>query len=59
LTTLLYKAENSGGILSLITTNKGLRNGVYSYKGCLTNTYLGDRFQLKATNLDLLITSDF
>jgi alanine dehydrogenase len=36
-----------------------LRNGVYTYKGCLTNTYLGERFQLKSTNLDLLITSDF
>ena len=59
LTTLLYKAEINGGILSLITTNKGLRNGVYSYKGCLTNSHLGERFQIKATSLDLLITSEY
>lgn len=58
LTSLLLKAE-TGGILPLITSHEGLRNGVYTYKGCLTNTHLGERFQLKSTNLDLLITSDF
>lgn len=58
LTSLLLKAE-SGGILPLITGHEGLRNGVYTYKGCLTNTYLGERFQLKSTSLDLLITSDY
>ncbi|GAB4495808.1 MAG: alanine dehydrogenase [Saprospiraceae bacterium] len=58
LTSLLLKAE-SGGILSLITSLEGLRNGVYTYKGCLTNAYLGERFQLKSTSLDLLITSDY
>jgi alanine dehydrogenase len=58
LTSLLIKAE-TGGILPLITSHEGLRNGVYTYKGCLTNTHLGERFQLKSTSLDLLITSDF
>ncbi|MBV6439557.1 MAG: alanine dehydrogenase [Haliscomenobacteraceae bacterium CHB4] len=58
LTSLLLKAE-SGGILPLITGHEGLRNGVYTYKGCLTNAYLGERFQLKSTSLDLLITSDY
>lgn len=58
LTSLLLRAE-TGGILPLITAHEGLRNGVYTYKGCLTNAYLGERFQLKSTSLDLLITSDF
>ncbi|MEY3243525.1 MAG: hypothetical protein RIR11_4964 [Bacteroidota bacterium] len=58
LTSLLLKAE-SGGIFNLITSLSGLRNGVYTYKGCLTNVYLGERFGIKNTNLDLLITSDF
>jgi alanine dehydrogenase len=58
LTSLLLRAEH-GGVLSLITSNEGLRNGVYTYKGSLTNAYLGALFQLKSTNLDLLITSDF
>jgi alanine dehydrogenase len=58
LTSLLMRAE-SGGILPLIIAHEGLRNGVYTYKGCLTNTYLGERFQLKSTDLGLLITSDY
>jgi alanine dehydrogenase len=58
LSSLLLKAE-TGGIIPLITSHEGLRNGVYTYKGCLTNTYLGERFQLKSTSLDLLITSDY
>ncbi|MEQ1745881.1 MAG: alanine dehydrogenase [Saprospiraceae bacterium] len=58
ITSLLLKAE-TGGILPLITGDEGLRNGVYTYKGCLTNAYLGERFQLKSTDLDLLIMSDF
>lgn len=58
LTSLLLRAE-SGGIHALITDHEGLRNGVYTYKGCLTNVYLGERFQLKSTDLDLLITSNF
>lgn len=58
ITSLLLKAE-SGGIIPLITSHEGLRNGVYTYKGCLTNAYLGERFHLKSTDLDLLITSDY
>ena len=59
LTSLLLKAEGTAGIEALITAHNGLRNGVYTYKGCLTNAYLGERFHLKSTNLDLLITSDY
>lgn len=58
LTSLLIKAEN-GGVQALITSHPGIRNGVYTYKGSLTNAYLGERFQIKTTNLDLLITSDY
>lgn len=58
LTSLLLRTE-TGGILPLIVAHEGLRNGVYTYKGCLTNAHLGERFRLKSTNLDLLITSDF
>jgi alanine dehydrogenase len=58
LASLLLKAE-SGGIIPLITAHEGLRNGVYTYKGCLTNAYIGQMFNLKSTNLELLITSDW
>lgn len=59
LTSLLLRADGPGGITSLITSHPGLLNGVYTYKGCLTNAYLGERFGLKSTNLELLITSDY
>ena len=58
LTPILLKAGNSGSIERLIYHNLGLRHGVYTYKGCLTNEYLGRRFQIKFTDLDLLITSN-
>ncbi|MFN0035383.1 MAG: alanine dehydrogenase [Saprospiraceae bacterium] len=58
LTSLLLMSE-TGGILSLITAHAGLRNGVYAYRGTLTNAHLGERFQMRSTDLDLLITSDF
>lgn len=58
LTSLLLKADG-GGILPLILSHPGLRNGVYVYKGSLTNAHLGERFQIRSTDLDLLITSAF
>ncbi len=58
LTSLLLCAETSG-IEALIISQQGLRNGVYTFKGSLTNAYLGERFQLRSTDIDLLITSSF
>ena len=57
LTPILLQAGNSGGLEKHIFAHFGLRNGVYMYKGCLTNEYLGERFQIKSTDLDLLMTS--
>lgn len=57
MTSILQKAHELGGIESLIRQQHGLRNGVYVYKGSLTNSYLGQRFKIKSTDLDLLITS--
>ncbi len=58
LTPILLKAATTGSVERVIQTEKGLRHGVYTYKGCLTNEYLGERFQIKSTDLDLLITSN-
>ncbi len=58
LTPILQKAESAGSIEQLIYDSPGLRHGVYAYKGCLTNEYLGERFQIKTTGLDLLLTSN-
>ncbi len=41
----------------LLFHNRGLRNGVYCYNGCLTNENLSRQFDLRYTNLDLLLTS--
>ncbi len=57
LTPLLQKASGVGGLEYMLFSNPGLRHGVYTYKGSLTNGYLGERFQIKSTSLDLLITS--
>jgi len=40
----------------LITTKAGIRNGVYVYKGCITNAPIAKRFNMKYTDLDLLMT---
>ncbi len=58
LTPLLLKAADAGSIEEMLFSDHGLRNGVYTYKGCLCNEYLGERFDIKSTDLDLLITSN-
>ncbi len=58
LTPILLKAGSTGSIERLLFSHYGLRHGVYTYKGCLCNEYLGERFQIKSTDLDLLITSN-
>lgn len=57
LTPLLLDAGKMGGLEEYLYEHHGLRNGVYAYKGRLTNDYLGRRFDLKYTSLDLLMTS--
>lgn len=54
---LLLAAGKQGGIEELLYSHGGLRNGVYIYLGRLTNAYIGGRFGMKHTDLDLLITS--
>lgn len=57
LTPLILRAAETGGMEPLLYSHRGLRHGVYTYKGSLTNTYLGKRFDIKSTDIDLLITS--
>lgn len=59
LTPIILNAGTKGSIEALISRNAGLRHGVYTYKGCLTNEYLSERFQIKYTDLELLITTNF
>lgn len=57
LTPLLIEAGEEGGIEKLIWHQLHLRNGIYLFKGHLTNFYLSQRFDLKYTDLNLLIAS--
>lgn len=59
LTPILLNTSNSGNgsVEKLFATNIGLRHGIYIYKGCLCNEYLGKRFHIKSTDIDLLLTS--
>lgn len=57
ITPLLIKAGNNINIEQLLYTKSGIRNGCYTYKGCVTNEYISKRFGLKYTSLDLLLTS--
>ena len=47
-----------GGLDELIRNDAGARHGVYLYNGFLTNKYLSRRFNIKYTELELLLTSD-
>ncbi|MEL6392193.1 MAG: alanine dehydrogenase [Bacteroidota bacterium] len=57
LTPLLLKAADARSFEDFIFSQRGLRRGVYTYKGCLTNAYLGRRFEIRSTDIDLLLTS--
>ncbi len=58
MTPILLEAAQVGGMEKMLLFNRYFRHGVYMYKGHLTNDYLGKRFNLKSTNLELLITSN-
>src|ERR1700755_2188352 len=54
---LLLEAGDEGGFESLVWHKVHLRSGIYLFKGALTNFYLSERFDLKFTDLNLLIAS--
>ena len=54
---LLLEAGEDGGFERMIWHQIHLRSGIYMFKGSLTNFYLSERFNLKYTDLNLLIAS--
>jgi alanine dehydrogenase len=54
---ILLDCTDMGGLESLIQAKAGIRNGVYLYKGCVTNAPIAKRFDFKYTDLDLLLAS--
>lgn len=57
ITPLLLKAGGTRSFEHYILRKPGLRHGVYTFRGCLTNPYLGKRFEMRCTDIDLLMTS--
>jgi alanine dehydrogenase len=57
LMSLLLEIANEGGIDNVIWHRMNIRSGIYLFKGSLTNFYLSERFDLKFTDLNLLIAS--
>ncbi|NCX96256.1 MAG: alanine dehydrogenase, partial [Chitinophagia bacterium] len=53
---IMVQCADSGGIEEVIQHKKGIRNGVYLYKGCITAAPIAKRFDMKYTDIDLLIT---
>lgn len=58
-TGILIQIGKAKTIENLIYNDEGLRNGIYTFKGCLTNEYIAERFGLKYTSINLLMASDF
>src|SRR5579875_946663 len=54
---LLLDAGEDGGFEKMVWHQIHLRSGIYMFKGALTNFYLSERFNLKYTDLNLLIAS--
>lgn len=54
-TPLLLEMGNNGGCTHLIKNDPGFRSGVYMYKGTLTSEVLGEIFDLKYKDIELLI----
>lgn len=54
---LLLEAGEEGGFENLVWHKVHLRTGIYLFKGALTNFHLSQRFDLKYTDLNLLIAS--
>lgn len=52
---LMMNIGREAGIDNLIRRDEGLRNGVYLYKGMMTNKFLSNTYGIPYKNLDLLM----
>ncbi|MCA6440240.1 MAG: alanine dehydrogenase [Chitinophagaceae bacterium] len=54
---LLIEISDEGGLEEMVWHNFNLREGIYLFKGSLTDFYISQKFDLKYTDLNLLIAS--
>jgi alanine dehydrogenase len=54
---IVMEIGNMGGMKPYLKDTTGVRNGVYIYKGILTNELLGNRFGIPSKDIDLLMAA--
>lgn len=54
---LLLQISDEGGMEEIVWHNLHMREGIYLFKGALTDFYISQKFDLKYTDLNLLIAS--
>ena len=54
---LMLEMADEGGFENMVWYKINIRSGIYLFKGALTNFHLSERFDLKFTDLNLLIAS--
>ncbi len=54
---LLIQISDEGGMDEIVWHNLNMREGIYLFKGALTDFYISQKFDLKFTDLSLLIAS--
>ena len=59
LTPILLNIAQVGGVEDMILSTKWFTKGVYTYKGSLTNAHIGNKFNMKFKDLNLLLAARF
>ncbi len=59
ITPILLHCGEVQGVKGLIYEDAGFRNGIYMYKGNLTNEHIAKIFSMRSTNLELLFATNF
>lgn len=54
---MLLQMADGGGVESMMRTDEGFRNGIYTYNGGVTNQYLAKTFDFPFRDLNLLFTT--
>jgi alanine dehydrogenase len=54
---LLLKTAESGGFHQQLKSDYGLRHGVYMFNGILTNSFIGNYFNIPSKDIDLLMAA--
>ncbi len=57
LTPILLKIGDEGGIMSVLKTDRGIRNGVYIFNGILTKQSIGQEFGINSKDINLLMAA--